>query len=293
LIPKYIPGNPNFIPQNMAGAGGRVANNFFTVDAKPDGLTLLQGDTNSLSSFTRGGSSVNYDPRKYETIGAIVRGGSLLTVRRDALARLKNKSTEPVIVGDIDGITSWVAMAVWGAEYLNWNLRFIYGYRGTQETALALSRGEIGMWGTTNAQTLKDLVKERLVDLVTQQDATRRSDFPEVPTFIELLGSKRPQSPAWEAYAAWAGPTSVDKFLAAPPGTPKEIVHLLRQAFDKMTKENEFKVQATKFFGEGWHSLSGDTAGTLIKESTTISPEVQTALSSIRKKHGLPQGTGE
>ena len=73
IMPKYLPGNPNTIAQNMAGAGGRVANNFFAREAKPDGLTLLQGDTNSLISFTRGGSSVNYDPRKYEAVGAIVR----------------------------------------------------------------------------------------------------------------------------------------------------------------------------------------------------------------------------
>jgi len=118
IMPKYVPGNPNTIAQNMAGAGGRVANNYFTREAKPNRLTLLQGDTNSLISFTRGGSSVAYDPRKYEAIGAIVRGGSILVSRKDAQARLGNKSAKSVVVGDIDGITSWVAMTVWGADYL-------------------------------------------------------------------------------------------------------------------------------------------------------------------------------
>ena len=293
IMPKYLPGNPNTIAQNMAGAGGRVANNFFTREAKPNGLTLLQGDTNSLISFTRGGSSVNYDPRKYEAIGAIVRGGSILVSRKDAQARLSNKSAKPVVVGDIDGITSWVAMTAWGADYLGWNLRCIYGYRGTQETLLALRRGEIDMWGSTNAKLLKDLVKDGLVDVITQQDSERRSDFPDVPTFIELLGNKRPSGAAWEAYLAWAGPTSVDKFLVAPAGTPKEIVTLLRQAFNNMAKDDQFKAQAATFFGDEWRVISGEKTGALIREVTTISPEAQNFLTQIRKKYGLPLGTGE
>jgi tripartite-type tricarboxylate transporter receptor subunit TctC len=184
-------------------------------------------------------------------------------------------------------------MTAWGADYLGWNLRCIYGYRGTQETLLALRRGEIDMWGSTNAKLLKDLVKDGLVDVITQQDSERRSDFPDVPTFIELLGNKRPSGAAWEAYLAWAGPTSVDKFLVAPAGTPKEIVTLLRQAFNNMAKDDQFKAQAATFFGDEWRVISGEKTGALIREVTTISPEAQNFLTQIRKKYGLPLGTGE
>jgi 2-oxoglutarate ferredoxin oxidoreductase subunit alpha len=188
---------------------------------------------------------------------------------------------------------SWVAMTVWGADYLGWNLRCIYGYRGTQETLLALRRGEIDMWGSTNAKLVRDLVKDGLVDVITQQDSERRSDFPDVPTFIELLGNKRPSGAAWEAYLAWAGPTSVDKFLVAPAGTPKEIVTLLRQAFNNMAKDDQFKAQAATFFGDEWRVISGEKTGALIREVTTISPEAQNFLTQIRRKYELPLGTAE
>ena len=289
FMPKYLPGSPTTIAQNMAGASGRIANNFFTREAKPDGLTLLQGDTNSLLSFTRGGSSVTYDPRKYEAIGAIVRAGSLLVLRKDAQPRLNNKSAKPVVVGDIDGITNWIAMTVWGAEYLGWNLRCIYGYPGTQETILALRRGEVEMWGSSNAKLLKDLIKEEDIQVITQEDSERRSDFPDIPTFVELLGNKRPSGAAWEAYRAWTGPASVDKFLVAAPGTPKEILTVLRKAFDSMVRDDQFKAQASKFFGEEWRIMSGEKTGALIKEVTTISPEVQNFLTKIRKKYDLPE----
>ena len=39
-MPKFIPGNPNIIVQNMPGASSVVASNFVYSVAKPDGLTL-------------------------------------------------------------------------------------------------------------------------------------------------------------------------------------------------------------------------------------------------------------
>ena len=39
-MPKYIPGNPNIIVQNMAGAGSMIAANFVYNVANPDGLTI-------------------------------------------------------------------------------------------------------------------------------------------------------------------------------------------------------------------------------------------------------------
>jgi len=39
-MPKYIPGNPNMLVQNMPGAGSMVAANYLYKVAKPDGLTV-------------------------------------------------------------------------------------------------------------------------------------------------------------------------------------------------------------------------------------------------------------
>jgi tripartite-type tricarboxylate transporter receptor subunit TctC len=38
-MPKYIPGNPNVIVQNMPGAGSMIAANYVYNVANPDGLT--------------------------------------------------------------------------------------------------------------------------------------------------------------------------------------------------------------------------------------------------------------
>jgi tripartite-type tricarboxylate transporter receptor subunit TctC len=181
-------------------------------------------------------------------------------------------------------------MTVWSAEFLNWNLRWLYGYKGSRELSLAMRQGEIDLWATQNAKLIRDLNKEGVVDLLYQQDEERRAEFPDVPTFLEYLGKKKPSGIAWEAYGAWADAENVDKFIVAPPKTPNSIVAVLREAFMKMNKDEDFKAQANKFFGESWSLNSGEKTETMIRQITTVPKESQDYLTQMRKKYGLPVG---
>jgi tripartite-type tricarboxylate transporter receptor subunit TctC len=148
FIGKYLPGHPKVVVQNMPGGGGTIANNYFASEVKPDGLTILQDSSSGIGNFVRGGPTIKYDPRKNRMIGGVARTGTLLMIRNEARPRLTNRSAKPVVVGDSDGIRSWVAMTVWAAEYLDWNLRWIYGYPGSRELQLAIRQGEIDIWAT-------------------------------------------------------------------------------------------------------------------------------------------------
>jgi len=290
FLTRFLPGSPSTIVQNMPGGGGTVASNYFVRRGKPDGLTLLQDSSSSLSSFVRGGKRIKYNPQKYENVGSIMRGGSILMVRKDAKPRLTDPSAKKVVVGDTDGIRTWVAMTVWGAKYLGWNDRWIFGYAGTGEMVLALRQGEIDMWGTANAKLINDLLKDGVVDTLATVASKRRKDFPDVPTFEELLGDKKPTGVPWQAYLVWAGPSDVDKFLVAPPGTPEKIMTLLRGAWAKMVEDPEFQDQATKFFGDAWITQDAAETKELIKQVTTAPKEVKDFLRDIKKEYGLPIG---
>lgn len=276
--------------QNIPGGSGTVASNIFTQEAKPDGLTLLMTASGTLGQFTRGGSAIKFDPNKWRSIGSIPRGGSVLMVRKDVRARLNDPKAKPLVVGDSDGIRTWVAMTVWGAEYLGWNLRWVYGYPGATDMLVALRQGEMDVWSTQNSAHIEGLVKDKVVDFICQQDDERRPGFAEVPTFLEVLGSKKPSGVSWQAYEAWTGDSAVDKFLVAPTGTPDAILNVLRDAFVKMGKDPELADQATKFFGEGWSIMPGARTEALIKEVTTTPKEAAEFLAKIRKKYGLPTG---
>lgn len=290
FLPKFIPGNPKTIVRNMPGGGGTVVNNYYTRRAKPDGLTLLQDSSSALSTYVRGGKRVKFNPREYSYVGSIMRGGSILMVRKDARSRLMDPKAKPVVVGDSDGIRTWVAMTVWGAKYLGWNNRWIFGYAGTGEMVLALRQGEIEMWGTANAKLIRDLQRDGVVDPLVLLTDKRRKDFPDIPTFEEMIGDKKPAGISWQAFKVWAGPTDVDKFVHAPKGTPDNIMNILHTAWGKMVEDAQFKAEATKFFGEAWRTRDGPATKKLVLEVTHAPQEVKDFLTNIRKEHGLPTG---
>jgi len=290
FISKYIPGNPKIAVQNMPGGGGTIANNYFTAEAKPDGLTIMQDSSSGIGNVVRGGPTIKYDPRKYKIIGGVARPGSLLVIRHDARARFTNRSAKPIVVGDTDGIRTWVAMTVWGAEYLGWNLRWVYGYPGSRELQLAIRQGEIDVWATQNAKLVKDLQREGVAQVVVTEEDQRREDFPEVPTFLELLGAKKPTGIAWQAYMGWAGAPELDKFLVAPEGTPDHLVKVLREAFVKVMKDPEVDKEGDKFFGDGWKPHSAEKIETVIREHIAIPKEAKDFITKMRQKYGLPVG---
>jgi tripartite-type tricarboxylate transporter receptor subunit TctC len=290
FIGKYLPGNPRVLVQNMPGGGGTIANNYFFSEVKPDGLTIMQDSSSGIGNFVRGGPTIKYDPRKNRMIGGVARSGTLLMIRNDARERLTNRSAKPVVVGDSDGIRSWVAMTVWAAEYLGWNLRWIYGYPGSRELQLAIRQGEIDIWGTANVKLVKDLQREGLVQILFAEDERRREDFSDVPSFLETLGAKKPTGLAWQAFVGWAGSPELDKFLVAPAATPEHLVKSLREAFAKVMKDPEVDREGDKFFGDGWKPIAPERVEDLIREETSVSKEAKDFIAKLRQKYNLPVG---
>jgi tripartite-type tricarboxylate transporter receptor subunit TctC len=289
-LSKYLPGNPKVAIQNMGGGGGTIANNYFAAEVKPDGLTVMQDSSSSVASFARGGSSIKYDPRKFKIIGGVARPGSMLMIRNDARPRFTDRSAKPVVVGDTDGIRNWIAMTVWGTEYLGWNLRWIYGYPGSRELQLAIRQGEIDIWATQNAKLVQDLQREGVTQVICTEEDRRREDFPNAPTFLELLGAKKPSGLSWQAYQAWAGASELDKYLVVPDGTPEHLVKLLREAFTKIMKDPEVDKEGDKFFGDGWRAIGADKLESVIREHIAIPKEAKDYITKLRQKYNLPVG---
>jgi tripartite-type tricarboxylate transporter receptor subunit TctC len=81
---KYIPGNPNFIVQNMPGASSMIAANYVYSVAKPDGLTL--GWVSPALYFEQliGRKEAQYDWSKYTWVGSPVQSEHHIYMRADS-----------------------------------------------------------------------------------------------------------------------------------------------------------------------------------------------------------------
>jgi tripartite-type tricarboxylate transporter receptor subunit TctC len=290
FITKRLPGNPKIYVQNMPGGGGILGNNYFYKKAKTNGLDLFQASSSTVTQFNRGGKRIKYNPRDFIGVASINRGGSLIMIRKDVRHRLLDPKAEPVVVGDADGSRNWLAAIVWGNDYLNWNTRYIYGYSGTGEMALAFRQGEIEMMATANVPIVEDLIKDGSIEILATHGTERRRDYPNVKTFEELLGDKRPSGVSWQAYRFWSLPSELDKIVYLPKGTPANIVKMYRDAYQRMVKDPEFKDATTKFFGKGWVIRGAKATEELTVETTTATKEVHDFLRKVRKRRGLPTG---
>ena len=82
-LPKYLPGNPNVIIQNVAGAAGLIATNQVYNLAKPDGLTL--GAIYPALYFEQMAKrpEVKFDWNKFGWIGSMASSNTLMYIRND------------------------------------------------------------------------------------------------------------------------------------------------------------------------------------------------------------------
>ena len=289
---KYIPGNPTLIVQNMPGAGGLTASNWFEELAKPDGLTLYYcvGST-AVTQQAFGAESVKFNLRSWEMLGSVDRAASVVFIQPDKLERLTNKERPSLAIGARNGEDAWSTIFLWGAEYLNWNVRWILGYPGGGELRLAFERGETDLYATANLITLRELIGTGFRPLTQQGKLTgagsfqRRPEFKDVPTFVELLGNRRPTGDAWAAYVTWAGSDAVGRPLFAPRNTPRPIVETLREAFGKLEGDKEFTTELKKVGGDDADLLLAKDAEPILRQVLTVSPGIQEFVKAITKKH--------
>ena len=81
---KYLPGEPTVIVQNMPGAEGMTAMNFFANQSKPDGLTLTMGSGSVADPINFRKPQAKYDPSKFLFVGGTGRGGTILIISNEA-----------------------------------------------------------------------------------------------------------------------------------------------------------------------------------------------------------------
>jgi tripartite-type tricarboxylate transporter receptor subunit TctC len=290
FLPASIPGNPAVIVQNMPGAGGTVASNWFEQFAKPDGLTLHYTSTTTINQQAMGVKEAKHDLRHWPVIGSVRRGTSVALIRKPALARLTGPG-EPLKVGVRSGDESWNAIFLWGAEFLKWNVRWVQGYQGGGEILLAFERNETDIYPTATLPTLRKLVGEGFTPFVQQGMLSAsgsfepRSEFPDVPVFDEMAKVQRPSGSAWQAYTIWAGSDSVGRPFHAAPKTPADIVRVLRDGFARMREGAEFKAEVKRVSGEDAQILLGEEADQILRQLLVVSPAIQDFTNGLMKKY--------
>ena len=244
FLGRHIPGNPEIIVQHRPGGGGRKGASFFINKTQPDGMTFgVFPDSLGLIQFTRP-KAAKWDAKKFRYIGRFSTANVGFAVRTDKAKSIEEMRGKELVVA----CTSKNARAAQQAAALHnmagFNFKLVCGYKGSQATVMASLRGEADLYSQNYASFVSDpadlgdgLMKDSYSNrpgarcwLARCSSMQELTDDPTGKAVLRFLGSSAP----------------IGRSMMIHPDTPEYIVNGIREAFQKMLKDDAFLAEAKK-----------------------------------------------
>ena len=248
-MPKHIPGNPSMIVDNMTGAGSRLAANYLYKASAPDGLSIGNFIGSLLLQQILGDQGVEFDGKRFEWLGAPVQDETVCALTKaSGVTNLDQwlAAKKPVkLGGEAPGANDSDVPRMLQAT-LKLPLQLIEGYKGTSFIRIAAEAGEVdgGCWTWASIRsTWKKGIDSGEVIPVIQVNAKKAHDIPQVPNAIDY--AKTAEAKALLEAGVHA-PSAILRAYALPPGTPKDRLNILRDAFNATMKDKEFIAEIIK-----------------------------------------------
>jgi tripartite-type tricarboxylate transporter receptor subunit TctC len=291
FMSKHIPGNPNIIIQNVAGAAGLIGTNQVYNIAKPDGLTL--GAIYPALYFEQLAKrpEAKFDWTKFIWIGSTVSSNSHMYMRADTpyktIEDVRTAATPPKC--GATGVTSSAYyMPKLLEEAIGTKFEIVSGYVAGSDIDLAVERGEVQCRAfTINAFFSREPFitwrKKNFVRVLYQTGSKRDARLKDVPLLSELMDKyKTPESVRRLAKVVLAA----DEFgrpIVFPPGVPADRVKIIRDAFNKTINDPALLAEAEKRRLD-IDPATGEELDSLAKEVMTATPEI---VERVKKMIGL------
>src|SRR5918999_2036921 len=278
---KHIPGNPDVVVQNMAGAGGISAANYVYNVAKPDGLTLGLVNPALYIDQLIGSKEVKFEWPKFSWIGSPEKIDQVLFIRTDfpskTLDEMRN-APEPARCAATAraGLAYFLPKLL--EEALGIKINMVLGYGGGGEMNLAMEKGEIHCRaGTVSAyvgrEPTRTWIKSGFVRALAQSGSKRHRTLPDVPTLYELMETHKTPDATKRLAKVLLSSGDLGRPFIAPPGMAADRVKILRDSFTKAMNDPALLADAQK---RKWDldPLSGEELEATAKEVMAQPPEV-------------------
>ena len=285
---KHIPGAPGIVVQNMPGAGGLRAMQYFASVAPKDGtvLGLVHSSVPFAPLYKIKGA--NFDPRAMQWIGSVNATDAIcVSWTASGVATWDDLLRKPFIVGGTGAGSQMETMPAMINKLFGTNMRVISGYTGGADVYLAMERGEVqgrcgGLVSSINS-TRPDWFASRKVSVPIVVAMHRNALFPDAPSLGELAHDEKTK----QILRLILAPLDMDRPILAPPGVPVERVAALRKAFDAAMNDPAFIAEATKEKLE-IKEVSGEAVQATIEDAFGLPPDVIKAAEAAMDLTGAP-----
>jgi len=264
-----MPGKPGVIAQNMPGAGGiRAANHIYNI-APRDGSVIGMIDQSLPLQQLLEPESMKTDVTKFNWIGRMASNSAILYAWHTApVKKIEDAFKDELIVSSSGGNSRMMSNFV--KNLLGVKFMIVTGYKGTNESRLAMHRGEIHAltqpWSALRAENAQWLA-EKKVNLLMQVGVDAHPELPGLPTVVDLARNEEER----KLLSFMASGSRVGRSILSPPAQPPERVAALRRAFMETMADEAFIAEMKKLALD-LDPISGQDLQNAVIESASLSP---------------------
>jgi tripartite-type tricarboxylate transporter receptor subunit TctC len=244
-IGQHIPGNPSIIPQQLVGAGSLRAANYIYAVAVKDGSVF--GTFSRSIGITPLIDKAEFDSRKFTWLGSVTDDNTICVTSK--ASPIKNWDDFMKLPSKFGGQGAGADPDIWTLLYKNVfgaKAQLVSGYPGTNDTVLAMERGEVdglcGLSWSTIKTRHEEWLKDHSVNFIVQAALKKEPEIASVPLATDLVTHPEQLQIIKLLLAAQA----MARPFAAPPEVPADRKAALIAAFDATMKDTDFLAEARK-----------------------------------------------
>lgn len=244
---KHMPGNPNVIVENLPGAGGLTAAAQLQNSEPRDGTVIAVLQRNNLYLPLVSSQKVAFDPRGVNWVGSLNKETyALVAWENSEVKTIDDLFTKPMTIGSTSFNNENRTFPAIINQYLGSKIDIIPGYKGNDEIALAMERGEVqgraltvtSLMGGNDASWLRD----GKINVITQMGVEPNPAIAKVPMIMDYV-----KDPAAKALFEFMFlPLQAGRPVAAPPEVPADRLAALRTSFEAAASDPDFKSELAK-----------------------------------------------
>jgi tripartite-type tricarboxylate transporter receptor subunit TctC len=242
---KYMPGQPNVVPQNREGAGSLRAAIYIYNAAPKDGTVI--GTFSRSMAVAPLLNEAPFDASKFTWLGSVSTDVNVcMTWKTSPIKTWDDMLAKPFTLGGLGAGADPDIFALMFKNVFGAKVKLVTGYPGTNDVALAMERGEVDglcglSWSTVKTRHT-DWLKGQKVNIPVQAGLHKENDIASVPSVMDLVTTPEQKQIVRLILAS----QEMARPFAAPPGIPDDRKRALIEAFAKTMKDPDFLAEAAK-----------------------------------------------
>lgn len=263
-LAKHMPGSPQVLVKNMPGAGSYKLAAWMQSVASRDGTEIATITRGAPVEEMLGGLKTNFDPVKANWIGSMNNEVSICIVNaKTGVTSMADMKTKEISFGTQGKGSDSEMFAVFLNSLFGLKIKVINGYPGTNESILAMERGEVdgncGWSWTTAKQNRPQWFKDGTVNIIMQMALSKHPELPNVPLITEMARNDAERA---QIELVMSRQTMGRPFFV-PPDVPADRIAALRRAFMAAMKDPEFLAHAERMKLET-NAVSGEEVQAMV-----------------------------